>query len=480
MKFRKKSLISRTLAVFFLSLIAIFLPSAVLEWPLFYYVYDYQYFLTAFVGFIVNFQLYVFHRRFWVLYAFNLLFYLYLTLICVARVFHFNVFEFVSRWDYLIYLDFSLVAKGGLLIIAVAGLLYLSSKFQKRIIAKIDQRDFLPNTIASIAIIALLIVWRPMLENRKFWRFQASHNGFGHDLKRDYVNYFTDFQFEKFPDGNSLAIDRFYNTDNSKDFLLILESWGKLQDVKLDADYLKLFVEEVNSQYPFIQAHYVLKVDSSKFYGSSVASEARELFNGNSDNSYLYYMNTENPVLQFNLVEEKKRKNYYLVAGYSSSGKFGVNGSNVIDFRRRLGFDQIFTTENMNLEMNVNSEIEGFGSVYDEVMIDTLLSYANQHKKYFGYAFTSNTHFPFIYNAENPYIKRTLEMSSVKLILDASIGQRSKELIIRILATLNHMFSTIDKNQILLDGLVAVGDHSPPVNKDYSRTTVPALILEKK
>jgi hypothetical protein len=465
---------------FFLLLIAIFVPSAILEPSLFYFIYDYNYFLTSFIGFIINLLLYNFHRNFTFLFIFNCLLFLYLSLICTARVFHFNVFEFISRWYYILYLDFSLVSKGFFLIVFLIFVVYLTSLFQKIILNRINKKDYLVSIFSSIAILVLLIAVRPIYENKKYFRFQASHNGFGHELKRDFTNYFSDFVFENFPDGKSLAINQFYNSKNDKEFLLIVESWGKLKNDSLNDQYLDLFVNDILNNFPFIKENYNVKIDSTKFYGSSIGAEARELFNGKSDDAYLYFMHGENVKIEYNLMQNKKENNFFTVAGYSSSGKFGVNASNVFDFRRKLGFDRIFTSENLNLSSNINSEIEGFGSVYDEVMIDSLLNYVNFQPKYFGYGFTTNTHFPFIFNSNNPYIQNVLKYTCNVKLNNSQVSLDSKQLLIRVTSINSHVFETINYKQLRLDRVILVGDHPYPGNHDFSGTSVPAIIIELK
>lgn len=468
------------LANFFITLTAIFVPSAILEPALFYFIYDYNYFLTSFIGFIVNLLLYNFHRNFKLLFTFNCVFFLYLILICAARVFYFNVFEFVSRWNYILYLDFSLVLKGFLLIIFLIFVVYLTSLLQRNLINRIKRKDYLISIVSSLAILFLLVVVRPIYENKKYFRFQASHNGFGHEMKRDFTNYFSDFVFEKFPDGKSLAINQFYNSKNNKEFLLIIESWGKLKYDSLNDQYLHLFINDVLNKFSFIKENYNVKIDSTRFYGSSIGAEARELFNGKSDDAYLYFMHGKNVKNDYNLILNKKENKFFTVAGYSSSGKFGVNASNVFDFRRKLGFDRIFTSENLNLSTNINSEMEGFGSVYDEVMIDSLLSYVNFQSKYFGYGFTSNTHFPFIYNSQNPYIQSVLKYTSNETLNTSQVSMNTKQLLIRITAIINHIFEAISNKQLQIDRVIIVGDHQYPGNHDFSTTTVPAIIIELK
>ncbi len=470
----------RLLKAIVLLLLAIFIPSAILEPSLFYFIYDYNFFLTAFIGFIFNLIFFVFHRKFKLFYVLNCILFLYLLLICAARVFYFNVFEFVSRWNYILYLDFSLVAKGFFLVVFLLFVVYLTSALQKRIISKIGPKDYIVSIFASLSILYLLIVVRPIYENKKYFRFQASHNGFGHEMKRDFTNYFSDFVFEKFPDGKSLAINNFYESNNDKEFLLILESWGKLKNDSLNDQYLQLYASDVLEKMPFIAENYTIHIDSTKFYGSSIGAEARELFNGKSDDAYLYFMHGKNVKIENNLITNKIKDDFYTVAGYSSSGKFGVNASNVFDFRRKLGFNKIFTVENLDQSTNKNSEIEGFSSVYDEVMIDSLLSYTNFKKKYFGYGFTTNTHFPFMYNPNNPYIKKVSAYNCNKFLNASSVSENSKHLIIRAIATINHIFNVVNEKKLLIDKIIIVGDHQYPGFHDFSTTTVPALIIEMK
>jgi hypothetical protein len=459
-------------------LIAIFIPSAILEPALFYFVYDYNFFLTSFIGFIFNLIIFQYHRNFKVLYIVNLIFYLYLILICAARVFYFNVFEFVSRWNYILYLDFSIVAKGFLLIILLSFVVYLTSKFQKTVINKLNRSNYLVSIVTSLLIIYLLLFVRPIYENKQYFRFQASHNGFGHEMKRDYTNFFSDFTFEKYPNGKSLSINNFYESKNDKEFLLILESWGKLKNDSINSNYLNFLVEDIFNNNPYLKTNYKITIDSTNFYGSSIGAEARELFNGKSDDAYLYYMHGKNIKIEYNLMDNKKKNNYYAVAGYSSSGKFGVNASNVFDFRRRLGFNKIFTYENLNKYTNRNTEIEGFSSVYDEVMIDSLLSYTNNQTKYFGYGFTTNTHFPFIYNSNNKYITRILNYKSTQYLSSTNITENSKRLLTRIISTISHLLSELDRKKLRIDKIIIVGDHKFPGYHDFSSNTVPALMIE--
>lgn len=229
-----------------------------------------------------------------------------------------------------------------------------------------------------------------------------------------------------------------------------------------------------------MKTNYKITIDSTNFYGSSIGAEARELFNGKSDDAYLYFMHGKNIKIKYNLMANKKDNNYYAVAGYSSSGKFKVNASNVFDFRRRLGFNRIFTYENLNKNTSINTEIEGFSSVYDEVMIDSLLSYTNKQTKYFGYGFTTNTHFPFIYNSNNKYITRILNYNSTQYLTSTNISENSKRLLTRVIATISHLLSELDRKKLRIDKIIIVGDHKYPGYHDFSNNAVPALIIELK
>jgi hypothetical protein len=191
-------------------------------------------------------------------------------------------------------------------------------------------------------------------------------------------------------------------------------------------------------------------------------------------------MHGKNVSIPQNLIANKKENDFLAVAGYSSSGKFGVNASNVIDFRRKLGFDKIFTVENLDQTNNRNVDIEGFSSVYDEIMIDSLLSYANSRERYFGYGFTTNTHFPFIYNQENPYIQKIASYSSKSFLFSTSISSNSKTLLLRHLSTISHLLNIINASELHLDKVVIVGDHQYPGHHDFSTSVVPALIIELK
>lgn len=118
---------------------------------------------------------------------------------------------------------------------------------------------------------------------------------------------------------------------------------------------------------------YSLIIDFTNYFSSSIGAEAREILNGKGDHSYIAYMN-DKIFIKSKLLQDILVSNFLLIAGYLSSMKYGVNSSNVYDFRRRLGFSKIVTYGNLKYEDVPNPEMCGFSSVYDESMIDSLIS----------------------------------------------------------------------------------------------------------
>lgn len=190
-------------------------------------------------------------------------------------------------------------------------------------------------------------------------------------------------------------------------------------------------------------------------------------------------MNDKTGKLKSKLIYDKLQKHHLLVSGYSSSKKYGVNSSNVYDFRRRLGFSKIYTFENLQSPYVINNEMSGFSSVYDEIMIDTLVNQVNLNSgNVFLYGFTTNTHFPYKHNLLNPYIKRLSDFDYLNLSNYSTV--LTKSLLLRIFSTIDFTLYLISKNNIDLDKVLFVGDHSYPGNKDFSQEQVPAFILLKK
>jgi hypothetical protein len=270
-----------------------------------------------------------------------------------------------------------------------------------------------------------------------------------------------------------------YNNNLKKELLLIVESWGVLNNTISQQNYIN-YIEEAFKRNNKLYTQYNLTYGETCFNGNTAAAEGRELLNMNNEESYrAFLMNGVKP--NFNIVNFKNHNKYYTVAAFSGSKVYGSNWSNAEGFRRKLGFKSRFYFEELQKNKNINKE-NTYNSVNDEVMIDSLINISTFYHKIFAYGLTINTHVPFKLNKENIELLdyRNFTNKFKKAFDDKLIAN---DQFYRISTIIKHTLNKISFHNNSFDKVLIIGDHaSPELSSRYllNQDKVPYLLIERK
>lgn len=244
--------------------------------------------------------------------------------------------------------------------------------------------------------------------------------------------------------------------------LIVLESWGYINDASIRMAQLEDLLQLKNKGYEVI-------LDSSTFQGGTSQAEARELLNKTGEAYYSIIQNLPNHV---NSIVEYKNKLGYQTSALQSFSGFHSSG---YLFRKSLGFSTIkelnFFNDTLYQPLNYNNHYE---AVNDEAVFYYGIPKALTYAKSFTYILTINTHLPF----KGTFNKAMVNDAVTKAMpSEESLGQY-----IRFKEQFKTIAAILEKYPI--DKLVIVGDHPAPfVNTNerdfYSKKWVPALIIKK-
>lgn len=244
--------------------------------------------------------------------------------------------------------------------------------------------------------------------------------------------------------------------------LIVLESWGYINDASIRMAQLEDLLQLKNKGYEVI-------LDSSTFQGGTSQAEARELLNKTGEAYYSIIQNLPNHV---NSIVEYKNKLGYQTSALQSFSGFHSSG---YLFRKSLGFSTIkelnFFNDTLYQPLNYNNHYE---AVNDEAVFYYGIPKALTYAKSFTYILTINTHLPF----KGTFNKAMVNDAVTKAMpSEESLGQY-----IRFKEQFKTIAAILEKYPV--DKLVIVGDHPAPfVNTNerdfYSKKWVPALIIKK-
>lgn len=244
--------------------------------------------------------------------------------------------------------------------------------------------------------------------------------------------------------------------------LIVLESWGYINDASIRIAQLEDLLQLKNKGYEVI-------LDSSTFQGGTSQAEARELLNKTGEAYYSIIQNLPNHI---NSIIDYKNKLGYQTSALQSFSGFHSSG---YLFRKSLGFSTIkelnFFNDTLYQPLNYNNHYE---AVNDEAVFYYGIPKALTYAKSFTYILTINTHLPF----KGTFNKAMLNDAVTKAMpSEESLGQY-----IRFKEQFKTIAAILEKYPI--DKLVIVGDHPAPfVNTNerdfYSKKWVPALIIKK-
>lgn len=296
------------------------------------------------------------------------------------------------------------------------------------------------------------------------------------DIYSDFKLYKTGVkQVNEIPDfvntnnDSSFSYKYFYHSNRNKEIIIVLESWGLLQNKYLRAFQLDPFNKIDRSKYE-------VKFDSSYFDGATVQAESRELLNKQGE-AYFSVVNHNGLDIQ-GLVQKKVAQNYHTIAMQSFPGSYSLGEK----FKKLIGFTQFkdyhFFHDSLNKEENHNNH---YAAVNDEEVFKYIFEYANKYDKTFSYCLTINTHLPFALTYSE---KQNLNFIKFKGLFKPMFpSEETLERYYRMSQELKCISELVNKNKI--DKILIIGDHAPPFifkqeRKLFSSSLVPVILIEKK
>jgi len=436
--------------------------------------------------FLLNTGLLFIKPNFKVFFTLQLLSILLFALALLPHFFFFNIFSFVSRVNY-IWLkpnEFALVL---LYILFAIFILYLIVKAQYNLI-----KNHLNYSFEFIVLLVILFSYRVTVKTKLIDLFNININLKGvNENKLDL--FISDFKIYKkgakaiqnYTCDNSETVSpsiRYFGDNQSnKELLMIMESWGELVNVK-NQEMCVNFLNNYLQKSPHLRSNYAIEFGKICFHGNTASAEARELLNMNNEESYRAFLEFSNPT-QYNLVAQKIKAGYHTIASFPASKLYGSNHSNAEGFRKKLAFKSRFYLEELmnNKTAKINHE-NGYNSVFDEDMVDSIMHESKNYLKVFAYGLTINTHSPF--NLEMSQVNQK-DYHAAKSILLATFDNNvhAFDQFYRIANTIKYTINHLERDPSLFDKVLFVGDHSYPDLRClnlYNKEFVPYLVLSKK
>jgi len=399
-------------------------------------------------------------------------------IVSLARFYFFDSFNYITKIPSLFFSHFSF-SFWIILILGVVLFSYLVYAIVKGwghivndVTDKADRKKWKLFYLKFLFICFIIIYSIDIKTGNSFFNFKTignNHTNFSQSLLAQYYNDAKIFSKRYSPVNemqdyhNGSITYKYLIADSSHhQLLIVLESWGYINDATIRNSQLQDLLQLKNKGYQVI-------MDSSTFQGGTSQAEARELLNKTGEAYYSIIQNLPNKVNS--IIDLKNKEGYYSTALQSFSG---FHSSGYL-FRKSLGFSSIkelsFFKDSLHQPLNYNNHYE---AVNDEVVFDYGIQNAISHPKSFTYLLTINTHLPFN-GAINDKITNEAEIKA--LPTKESLGQYCR---------LKEQFKAIALllEKYPIDKLVIVGDHPAPfVNTNerdfYSKKWVPAIIIKK-
>ena len=277
--------------------------------------------------------------------------------------------------------------------------------------------------------------------------------------------------------GDSTVTFKYFsaNNESSRQLVIILESWGFLEDFN--------YGEMTNYLQKSLNPNYTLTFNTTSFTGSTTYGEMRELLN--SYGSYRYFIDNKSDIKGkiSSIFDIKSVNKYNTIACHSYSGAMFYRKK----WWKNIGIKNVYFSEDIMSE-NINKSIlnneTSFSSVNDEVSYDFISKKSLGNGKVFAYLLTVNTHLPFRYEYNNGTLegfKLTNDKISKGLFSNYSrnVSHQQK----RIFQQIAYFISKI--NTYSWDEVLIVGDHPPPFpdiidRKLFSQKAVPYFFIKKQ
>lgn len=398
----------------------------------------------------------------------------------IPHIYYFNIFNFYSRINYLIY-NPTLLIVVLLLLTGFMLFIYVLSKTQVFLLNKIK-----PKSVLLISCLTLLIVTKLLFNNVIYNKIAITFINQNRII--DYIN-----DYKKYTQGltsienytcvsaknTSPSKELFYSNKSDREMLLIIESWGALLDTNGQKACLQIINESFERNQTDLLKSYTIKFATTCFNGNTASAEGRELLNINSEESYRAFLDNDIQP-DYNLIAYKNKNKYYTISGFSASKEYGSNSSNAVRFRQKLGFNTNLFYEELSQRYPNNIE-NTYSSVADEDMIDSLIHSGALYKKVFLYGLTINTHAPFTLDMSHVDKKDyTKNKDILNKYFNGEIGAFDQ--FYRISKIIEHVLLKIDQAEKAFDKVIIIGDHP---NSDirhkglYNQEIVPYIVIQK-
>jgi hypothetical protein len=404
----------------------------------------------------------------------------------LPHFFFFNIFSFVSRFNY-IWLKPNEFVFVLLYILFAIFVIYLIVKAQYNLI-----KNHLDYSFEFIVLLVLLLSYRVIVKTKLIHRFHISIylKGVNENKLDLFVDDFATYKkganaIQNYTCDNSETISpsiRFFSDNQSnKELLMIMESWGELVNAHNQENCIN-FLNNYLHKSAHLATNYHFEFGRICFHGNTASAEARELLNMDNEESYRAYLEfSQQP--KYNLIADKIKAGYHTIASFPASKSYGSNHSNAEGFRKKLRFKSRFYFEELinNKTSTINHE-NGYYSVYDEDMVDSIMHESKNYLKVFAYGLTINTHSPFNLDMSRVDQKDYKYAKSV-LLKSFDNNVHGFDQFYRIVITIKHTLNHLDKDPTLFDKVLFVGDHSYPDLRCmnlYNKEFVPYLVLSKK
>lgn len=431
--------------------------------------------------FIINLILYIYFKNKYVYLSFQLLLIITYVAILLPHMYFFNFFSFYARTNY-IFLEPIKFATYLIITILSIFTIYYYSLLQIKLINKTKKKT--PILFYILIIIIIKIIISPEVYTFNF-------NGYDQKITATIINQnkltYYKVDYSVFKAGGSAiknyecasssnispTIQFMYNTKSNKELLLIIESWGKLNNTKEQTKLLK-YIEAVFNKNTHLYHNFTINFGETCFNGNTSAAEGRELLNMNDEESYRAFLN-KGIKPQFNIVDYKNKNNYYTQSAFSGSKEYGSNWGNAEGFRRKIGFNSTFYYEDLKKINSINHE-NNYRAVNDEAMIDSLFIESTLHQKIFAYGLTINTHAPFELD------KSKIDTNDYSLFKEKFNGEASAtDQLYRIKMIIEYTFFKLAKTTNSFEEIIIIGDHSSPEFRStiYNKEKVPFIFIKK-
>jgi hypothetical protein len=392
-------------------------------------------------------------------------------IVSLARFYFFDSFNYITKIPSLFFSHFSFTFWWCLIVglLLLSYFLYCIIKGGSIIKSDKSSKLFYAKFLGVLFIIVYVI---DIITGNSFFYYKNNGNNYPNFSQSLISKYYSDGKIflkkyspiEEMKDyrNGSITYKYLQNDSSNHQVLIVLESWGLINDASIRKEQIADLMQLKNKGYQ-------VELDSSTFQGGTAQAEARELLNKTGEAYYSIIQNL--PTTVNSIVGNKNKTGYFTTALQSFSG---FHSSGYL-FRKSLEFTNFkelnFFKDTLHQPINYNNHYE---AVHDEVVFDYGFQAALSHPKSFTYILTINTHLPF----NGKMDKQMIHASELKALPSIeSLGQYTR---------LKEQFKAIAilLEKYPIDKLVVVGDHPAPfVNTNerdfYSRKWVPAIIIKK-